>query len=228
MRVLLPVLFFAVTVLAEDPHVVPPATQVPDKLNIPARLSKTIDTRKCKPGDKVEMKSLGAVLIANGLVMPENAKLHGRIVNAASRQDDKPSWVLLVVERAEWKEHTIALHAFITSQITTEAKIAGENDSAFENAINLPDTLHRRRSRSQTNPSSDLAVSATHPPRDATVQTTEAQQLSYHGVDDLRIVQDKNGRVFLLSQKPHLKLPSGTMFMLCNHAAVASIPTAAP
>ena len=147
MRVLLAVLFSAITVFAQDPQAVTTAAQLPDNLSIPVRLAKTIDTKRCKAGDVVEMTTLEPVLLGNGLVMPENAKLHGKIAGAASRQNDKPSWVVLVVESAEWKQHRIPLHAFIASQITLkpERKDAG--------AINLSDYQHGRYlPRSQANP----------------------------------------------------------------------------
>ncbi len=216
MRVLLVVLFSAIAVFAEDPQAVTTVAQVPDNLSIPARLAKTIDTKKCKAGDVVEMETLEPVLVGNGLVMPENAKLHGKIAGAASRQNDKPSWVVLVVESAEWKHHTIALHAFIASQITMKAEVSGRNDSAFEAAINRVDVEHARyASRSR---------SIGHPPRDATDGGNDAPELSYQRLDDVYIQQAKNGVVFLLSPKPHLRLPSGTMFMLRNQPAVTPGP----
>ena len=116
MRMLVSVLFSAVAVFAEDPQALAPNSQVPDNLSIPVQLSKTIDTSKCKPGDAVEMKSLEPVLITQGLVMPEDAKLHGRVLGAASRQDNQPSWVLLVVVEAEWKQHRIPLRAVVAAQ----------------------------------------------------------------------------------------------------------------
>ena len=216
MRTLLLVLFAAITVFAEDPQVTTPASQVPDNLSIPAKLNKTIDTKKCKAGDVVELQTLEPVLITNGLVMPEHTKLHGKIVGAASRMNDKPSWILLVVDRAEWKEHSVPLRAFVTSQITVKANVDAQNDSAFEGAISLPESVYRRRSRAQNYPTSELGVSASHPVRDGTVEAGDTQQLTYQRLDDVHILQAKSGAVFLLSQKDHLKLPSGTMFMLHN------------
>ncbi len=220
MRVLLLVLFSAITVFAEDPQAVTTTAQVPDNLSIPAQLSKTVDTKKCKAGDAVEMKTLEPVLIGNGLVMPENAKLHGKILAAASRQNDKPSWVVLVVERADWKRHSIPLHAFIASQITVKAAVAGQNDTAFQGALDLADAEHARyASHTQANPGSSRSVG--HPPRDATVEGNDASQLSYQRLEDVYLQQARNGIVFLLSPKPHLRLPSGTMFMLRNQPVAA-------
>jgi hypothetical protein len=221
MRVLLLVLFSAITVFAEDPQAVTTTTQGADNLSIPAQLSETIDTKKCKAGDAVEMRTLEPVLIGNGLVMPENAKLRGKILAGASRQNDKPSWVVLVVERAEWKQHSIPLHAFIASQITVKAKVPGQSDNAFEGALDLADIEHARyASRTQGNPGSSRSRSMGHPPRDATVERNDASELSYQRLEGVYIRQAKNGIVFLLSPKPHLKLPSGTMFMLRNQAGV--------
>ncbi len=219
MRILLLVLVSVMAVGAEEASTTNPASPAPDNLSIPAKLNKTIDTKKCKAGDVIELRTLEPVLISNGLVMPEHTKLHAKILGSASRKDEKPSWVLLVVQNAEWKDHNVPLRAFITSQITVKAKVDAQADNAFERAMSMPDSLYRRRSRSQSNPTSEVGVSAAHVGRDWAVESGQDQQLSYQRLDDLRIMQDKNGRVFLVSQKEHLKLPSGTMFMLRNHLA---------
>lgn len=219
MRILLLVLLSAITVFAEGPSAAVADSSVPDNLSIPARLHKTIDTKKCKPGDVVEMRTLEPVLISNGLVMPENAKLHGKIVASASRQNDKPSWLLLVVQRAEWKDHSISLRAFITSQITVKAKVDAQNNNTFDGALNMPDNVYRRRSRTQSSPTSGMGASAGRSGRDWTGDAGETQTLNYQRLDDLRMMQAKNGAVFLVSSKEHLKLPSGTMFMLHHRPA---------
>ncbi len=222
MRVLLVVLFSAITVFAEDPQAVTTVAQVPDNLSIPARLAKTIDTKKCKAGDVVEMTTLEPVLVGNGLVMPENAKLRGKIAGAASRQNDKPSWVVLVVESAEWKQHTIPLHAFIASQITPKAEDQGYANDGSAGGLNLSDYQHGRYlPRSRTISGSIRSRSVGRPPADATDGGNVAPELSYPRLDDVYLRQARNGIVFLLSPKSHLKLPSGTMFMLRNQAAVS-------
>jgi hypothetical protein len=228
MRILLLVLCSAIAVFAEEPTAAVSSSQVPDNLSIPVRLSKTVDTKKCKAGDAVEMRTLEPVLISNGLVMPENAKLHGKVVASAPRQNDKPSWLLLVVQRAEWKGHEVPLRAFITSQITVKAKLPARNDTVFDGALNAPENVYRRRSRAQsaqTNPSAGVGVSPGRPVRDWTMDSGEAQTLHYQRLDDLRMMQARNGAVFLVSTKDHLKLPSGTMLMLHHHPAP---PTEAP
>jgi hypothetical protein len=221
MRALVLVLFSALAVVAEDPKTASSATPLPDNLSIPVQLSKTIDTNKCKVGDVIEMKTLEPVLMGNNLVMPEKAKLLGRIVGAASRANEKPSWVLLVVERADWKEHSIALHAFVSSQIRLKVQTAGQANTTLDRAINMSDTVQRRHARELpqspgVHPSGPMARTL----GDAGGAGSDPQQSGYQDLDDLRIQQDKQRRVFLVSQKSHLKLPSGTMFMLRNQATV--------
>jgi hypothetical protein len=111
-----------------------------------------------------------------------------------------------------------------------KAAVGGEDDQAFDGALQLPDPVNRRRySRQmpQTNPSGDIGLSRTRPPRESTVEPHNQQQLSYQSIGDVKMLQDKSGRVFLLSQKPHLKLPSGTMFMLRNRPALPQGPAGA-
>ena len=218
MRVLVSILFSAAAVLAQAPAVPAPTAQVPENLSIPARLSKTLDTNKCKAGDLVEMRTLEPVLITHGLVMPENAKLQGRVLGAGSSQNNQPSWIVLVLERAEWKQHNIPLHAFVSRQITLKLRAARPGESAFENEVNSRGNGQTRRGAMASIASGRQMPGSPHSLQDATVQSNDVQQSDYHGPEDLRIAQAKNGMVFLLSQKSHLKLPSGAMFTLRNQA----------
>ena len=222
MRVFLSILFMAVGIFAEDAQPSAAGPQAPDNLSIPAQLSRTIDTKNCKVGDVVELRTLEPVLIANGLVMPEHTKLQARILGAAPRQDDKPSWVLLVVQRAEWKDHSLPLRAFVASQITLKPKQA-----ASSGGMNLSDFEHGRYSpRPQTIPNGSRARSVNRAPRDATDGADAPPYQAQQPVDELYIRQGTNGLIFLVTPKPHLKLPSGTMFMLRNRLIADTAPAA--
>jgi len=221
MRALLLFLLAAIAAFAEDPQAVTTITQVPENLSIPARLEKTINTKKCKPGEVVELTTIEPVLLGNGLVMPEDAKLRAKIVGAASRQKEQPSWVLLVVEQATWKQHSVPLHAFVTSQITINHKSNG-----LSAGVNLGDFQHGRyAANTQGIALSNRSRSLGRTPRDASDGGDVAAEQSSQALTDLKLMQDKSGRVFLVSEKEHLKLPSGTMFMLRNQAA--AVPTQA-
>jgi len=177
------------------------------------------------------MKTLEPVLIGKGVVMPENTKLRGRILGAASRQDEKPSWLVVVVDRADWKEHSVSLHAFIAAQITTKNARPGQGSSSVEGTSSQSENVRRRRSArelSQNNPGNDLAIAMTRPPQDAIITGKDTLPPAYHPLDDIHILRDKNGTVFLLSQKSHLKLPSGTRLMLMHQKPTSSNQSAEP
>ena len=223
---LVSILFSAVAVFSQDPQTLAPSAQVPDNFSIPAQLSKTLDTNKCKTGDPVEMRTLEPVLIGNGVVIPENAKLHGRVLGAASRQNEKPSWLVVVFERAEWKRHIVPLHAFVASRITLRAPASVPANSAFEDT--MPGAVRRRRPGIIPSAPGRMASSApSHPLQDAIIEQSNVAPSSDQTLADLRLAQGKNGVVFLVSQEPHLKLPSGTMFMLRNQAIVRQKDAAA-
>jgi hypothetical protein len=226
MRVLVSILFLVVAGFAEDPQPSLPAAQVSENFTIPARLAKTVDTKKCKAGDLVEMRTLEPVLIGNGLVMPEHTRLQATVLGAASRQNEKPSWLVLVVQKAEWKDHSVPLRAFVASQITVKPK-AGPKDSPSTTATNLSDFEHGRYTLRQGNPFSSRSRSLGGVARDATDGGDTTPDLSHQRLDDLYMQQARNGMMFLLSPKRNLKLPSGTMFMLRNQPAGAPAQTAA-
>src|SRR5215472_5873500 len=100
---------------AQQPSVT--TTGVPGNLSIPAQLNTTIRADKAHAGDLVRFKTIEPVLVSQGMTIPANAHLYGHVLGAAARQAQTPSWISVVVDRVEWKEHALALHAFISGQV---------------------------------------------------------------------------------------------------------------
>ena len=176
---------------------------------------------KAHRGDPVEFTTLEAILVGPKLVMPPQSKLLGRVVGAAPRQGDKPSWLVLLVERAEWKQHSVPLHAFISSQITL---VPGPNlniNPADDTAASNPRRTGRMSGRVAAQSDSQLS-SLTKPPQDASEMAKDGTVAKPVALKDVRIVRDKDGISYLFSAKSDVKLPSGTLFMLQNR------PTTAP
>jgi hypothetical protein len=194
-------------------------TTPPGNLSIPAELTKTVRADKAHRGDPVEFTTVEAILVAPKLVMPPQSKLFGRVVGAAPRQGDKPSWIVLLVERAEWKQYSVPLHAFITSQITM---VQGPSPSASTtdgtDTTNNPRRTARMSGRVAAQADTTLST-LSKPPTDATGQ--EEFRVKPAPLKDVRIVRDKDGMSYLFSSKSDVKLPGGTLFMLQNHTAVA-------
>lgn len=225
-------LLLASLTLAEEHPTAAPQLESPANLSIPVQLSRTVSTDKCKVGDSVEFKSLEPVLIGKGVVMPTDTRLHGRVLGTASRQGDKPAWLVLLVDRAEWKEYSLPLHAFIASQITVKPKashsgaaaapLSADNGTPQATTNRRPRNLNARQA-GMSDPAGDLSSVAPRAPQDGTAAVQDELPPDYKPLDDVHIFRDKNGTTFLLSQKANVKLPSGTMLMLRNQPVVKPV-----
>ncbi len=176
-------------------------------LSIPVELTKTVRAEKAHRGDPVEFRTVEAVLVSPKLVMPPQTKLFGRVVGAASRQGDKPSWIVLLVERAEWKQHTVPLHAFIASQINLVPPSSQASNSGNSTDTTVATGGSRRAGRlsGRVAAQSDADLSSlTKPPQDATEQPQDVQPARQGTLRDVRIVRDKDGTSYLFSAKSNV------------------------
>lgn len=191
-------------------------------ISIPAELTTTVRAEKVHRGDQVAFRTLQAVLMTDGLVMPAHAKLTGRIVGAEPLQGDKPSWLVLLVERADWKDRTIPLHAFIAAQLSISREPAQPNQPLEDNPSNLnPRRASRESGRVAIENGVDIS-STTRLPQDSRSAGSPAdlgQKASR--LKDLRIVRDKDGIAYLFSSYSNVNLPSGTLFVLQDVPAPA-------
>jgi hypothetical protein len=197
-------------------------TKPADEVSIPAELTRTVRADKAHRGDPVEFTTLQAVLVGPNLVMPPQTKLFGRIVGAAPRQGDKPSWLVLLVERAEWKQHILPLHAFISSQITLVP--ASNPNTSSADATPASSSVRRtgRVNVRTANESGTGLPSSSKLPQDTTMQSQDQVAARPPAtLKDLRIVRDKDGIAYLFSAKSDVKLPGGTLFMLQNRPPAA-------
>jgi hypothetical protein len=192
------------------------ATVPAGELSIPVELTKTVRADKAHRGDSVEFRTVEAVLVSPKLVMPPQTKLFGRVVGAASRQGDKPSWIVLLVERAEWKQHSVPLHAFIVSQINLVPSPSQNGNSTDTTVATGGRRAGRMSGRVAAQSDAELS-SLTRPPQDATEPSQDALPPRPGILKDVRIVRDKDGTSYLFSAKSNVNLPSGTLFMLQNH-----------
>ena len=204
----LPVLaFLALSSAAEE--AASPLPDVPAHMTIPAQLSKTIRTDKTHVGDKVEFKTVEPVLIGKGVIMPIDTKLHGRVLGAASRQADKPSWLVVLVDNAEWKNHSLPLNVLIVSLINGNDQPSASRHPRPRSAHQLPPwrpgPLH--------DPSAECAIGLARP--SLLHQHCGTGQLAAidRQLEDVKVFRAQNGLIFLLSKKENLKLPGGLFFM---------------
>ena len=208
-------LAFAVLLAAAQQPVVGNATSS-GTLSIPAQLRKTLRADKARVGDPVEFRTLEAVLVSKDTVMPANASLRGRVLGASPKQDGKNSWLALVVERAEWKQHSVPLHAFVVAQIS----ISSANlQSAADPKLAGTNAAPRRTGRgsvavaAESDPSLSSIIRS---PQDATETAQNELAPKYPTLENVGILRDKDGTTYLLSSKTNVKLPAGVLLMLKN------------
>lgn len=191
-----------------------------DKLSIPARLSKTLRADKAHSGDPVEFRTVEAVLVGQGLVMPADTVLHGRVLSAAPKQEGKNSFLAFVVESATWKQNSLPLHAFIFAQISTPpprgGDLGGMTASPDRQSVRMrvPDPNRSYIARAQQ----DAMTTSPDP--------LGANQSS--ALKDVSLLRAKDGITYLVSPKINVKLPSGLMLMLKNEPAGGSETTKPP
>lgn len=176
---------------------------------IPAQLETTVRADKAHVGDAVHFKTIQAVLVGQGLVMPENTQLYGHVLGAAPLKGDKASWVAVVVDRAEWKEHSVPLRAFIAGQITAPISRPQGDDT-----VSNPRDVNGVAQQSTTARRAPLGL---HPgthigPLDSDHYEPRSTDL----LSDVKLGRTKSGATFLVCQKHNLKIPGGLLFTLMN------------
>jgi len=65
-------------------------TQILPGILIPAELSKSLDAKKAKPGDKIEFKISMDMLSHGQIVIPRNSKIEGHVTSAKPHTKDAP------------------------------------------------------------------------------------------------------------------------------------------
>ena len=81
------------------------SSQFPAGTIIPAELSKSVDAKKAKAGDKVEAKTPADLLSHGKIVIPKNTKIIGHVTEAKAHSKESPdSMVGIVFDRISMKD----------------------------------------------------------------------------------------------------------------------------
>jgi hypothetical protein len=94
-----------------------------------AELSKSVDAKKAKPGDKVEAKSTSDAVLENGTKIPRGSKLIGHVTQAqAHSKEQAQSSLGIVFDEAEVKGQKVPFHAFIQALTAPPPEMPMNND----------------------------------------------------------------------------------------------------
>jgi hypothetical protein len=122
---------------------------------------------------------------------------------------------VLLVERGEWKDRTIPLHAFIAAQISI-THTAGKSVPAVDDNPAPMSARRAGRESGRVAVENDVDISSTTKlPQDSrSTGWSAAPSENASRLKDLRIVRDKDGIAYLFSSNSDVNLPSGTLFLL--------------
>ena len=94
-----------------------------------AELSKGVDAKKAKQGDKVEAKSTSDAVLDNGTKIPRGSKLIGHVTEAqAHSKEQAQSSLGILFDEAEVKGQKVPFHAFIQALSPPPQPSASAND----------------------------------------------------------------------------------------------------
>jgi hypothetical protein len=206
MRLALPLLVVASAITLTGQAV--PSEVIPlNNLTIPVELNKGIKADKAHPGDEVHLRMAEAVLAGKGVVIPDGAKLYGHILRASPAKDGKHSHLSIMIERAEWKGHTLPLHAFVVGWGRRRRVVMGANGCGPEPTDNSP-----RRIRGGTT----AGITTSAGPTDCDDASKSYSFGSDYLASGINIFKNpRSGATVLVSSK-NIHLPGGMLLLLRN------------
>ena len=115
MRALAIAFIVTVAAVAQTPN---PTVVLPDGTSIAARLDSSLSTKKAQAGDEARASVAVGVVMGGEVVIPQGARLFGRVMAAAARSKEKRQSMLMVrFHRAEWSGGAAMLNAFIVGNL---------------------------------------------------------------------------------------------------------------
>lgn len=174
-----------------------PSATVPDRTVIPAVLRTSIDAKDGKVGKEIELSVSDDVRDETGkILIPKQAKLTGHVTEAVPWTKTSPeSKISIVVERAEWKGHSVALRSFIAGDLKVYTALARPDPGAGEVVAAVEVVPPGERPSGPLPPNTGLA-------RDKSVnlQMSTAKDLVTEVVSPVHTVRIEQGSTFSLRQ----------------------------
>ena len=115
------------------------ANQLPAGTIIPAELSKSVDSKKAKAGDKIEAKTPVDLLSHGKIVIPKNSKIIGHVTEAKAHSKESPdSMVGIAFDRISMKDgHDLPIQAAVQA-IARPLQSAALSSSAANDSGGMP------------------------------------------------------------------------------------------
>ncbi len=194
--VLLPAFMLVGAASQQKKDVAPPS--LPDGTRIPVLLRTTIDPNIAKPGMPIVLNVTQDVRAAGGaLLIPKGARITGRVTVAVPwTKQSKESRVSLVAERAEWKEGSVVLKAFIVGKLRVLNSALIPTGLSY--AVSSIEILEPGAVPGPQNPYKDRAVD-----KSAKLRVAEDPHIASEVFSTERTVQMDAGSTFILRHSPN-------------------------
>jgi len=210
-------MFYGLSTAQQSPAAGQPASteKLTSELRIPAILKVTLSSKKSKVGDPVKLEVAGDVQGPNGaVVIPRHARLIGRVTQVVRyEKKTQPAMLSFTVERAEWKDHSVALDAPVYGldiMATDSNKIEPVGPiNAATLGINDPVDIVSTETQEDTRVGS-VGAGYAHAIRDQRFQTWVMQ---------LKRTPDPATRSAFVKQNGDLHVPSELLLILLNGMA---------
>lgn len=208
---------------AKSPDAAEAVSGLPAGATICAVLTKALDGRKLKPGDKIEARSTLAVIAMGKVAIPEGTKLAGHVSEATKKSDNtNTSRLGIVFDEALLKNGTkiplaltvqaLGLHPLSSDQIPLETGRPSEFHPPLRNL-----GQHTQTSPSTPAPTMPPEPTAPDPGSESPVNPTlDAGSHGVIGMEDLSLKESskaEEGSV-VTSTKKNVKLSRGTEIVL--------------
>lgn len=109
------VLTLAISAMAQS---VAPGVVLPDGKSIAARLDTSLNASKATAGEEVLATVAVGVVEGGEIVIPQGARLSGKVIAATARsKGNRRSMLMVRFDRAEWKTGSAALNAYIVGNL---------------------------------------------------------------------------------------------------------------
>lgn len=208
-------LLVALSVAAEDP------VSVPTGATLAIRLDQSVDAAHARAGDAVVATLLAPIVAGGVVVVPRNARITGHTLAVEPRRKGADSRLLIRFEKAEWRDQTAALNAYVIRQLATKEVVRRTPaDKTCPSVSNFNFLQAGRRKGDDTQQGQVPAFQA--PPCFDTLTRTGATK-----VDDrivfvspplknmqLEKTQQPPGATEFVSHKKNIELSRGTMLEL--------------
>lgn len=186
-------------------------------LYIPAVLDKSVQSERAHIGDEVRFDVAEAILAGYGVVIPSGTHLYGHIVDSEPLQPSSESRLSIEIDRAEWRNTELPLHAFVSGLGTTTEIVETRRDPNCDSFVTPPNHVRG----AEMNGTFQGFPSAFDEEKACLFSRGRQTAIQHRGSNLTEIQLERHaadGSTAFVSRKKNVHLPSGLLLMLHNLA----------